>query len=123
MWLTRNDHIFSADFTIIIIVFRGIYELLNHKKKHKLRQKKEIQKWKRDYFYEYVAFIGDIFSHENGIWLFEISDMVQNVSNVKISNKEVKQFLNEMFWDSIQFYDPAILVYPSEINLKTSLTP
>ena len=32
--------------------------------------------------------------------------MIQNDSNIKISNKEVKQFLNKKFGDSIQFYDP-----------------
>ena len=65
----------------------------------------------------------EIFSHGNGISLSEISDMIQNDSNIKISNKEVKQFLNEIFGDSIQFCDPdktnkSILVYSSEINIE-----
>ena len=34
--------------------------------------------------------------------------MIQNDSNIKISNKEVKQFLNKIFGDSIQFCDPMI---------------
>ena len=44
--LTTNDHIFSADISIIITVFRGIYELLNHQKKHKLRQKRNSKRKK-----------------------------------------------------------------------------
>lgn len=67
-----------------------------------------MQKWKREYFSEYVDFIRDIFlfPHGNGISLSEIRDMIQNDSNIKISKKEVKQFLNRKIEDSIQFYDP-----------------
>ena len=49
--------------------------------------------------------------------------MIQNDSNIKISNKEVKQLLNKLFGDFIQFRDPerkieSLLVYPSEINVE-----
>ena len=64
-----------------------------------------------------------MFSHGNGMLLYEIRDMIQNDSNTKISNKEVKQFLNKIFGDSIQFCYPerkneSLLVYPSEINVE-----
>ena len=49
--------------------------------------------------------------------------MIQNDSNIKISNREVKQLLNKLFGNFIQFLDPerkieSLLVYPSEINAE-----
>ena len=96
-------------------------------KYHPVKRKKKtsniIKPTKRDTFILYTNFLQTIFDAGTAISLSEISDMINDESNISIINSEVKIFLTEHFAKKTQFCpsereNESLFVFSSSICIN-----